>query len=312
MRRLDRPTWLTLATVAVLALVLVASLALGADTLSLIVGATSVAAAFVIVVLVWLVPLRRAARQERKRQRQAAARAEQRAREQRSAADRRAAAQEARASRAANQAERRLLNRLEARDWLIKELELPRPLPPTRAYAASPDLLLELVQAVDRSAPEHVVELGGGVSSIVLARRLAQHGRGLLTTLEHQAPYAAATRAELAAYGVAERARVIEAPLVEVELADERWPWYTLGPEVPQRIDMLVVDGPPGTTRPQARYPALPLLRERLAPGALVLLDDTDREHEQEIVRRWLEEIEGLEQERLTVAHGATLLVYRG
>ena len=80
---------------------------------------------------------------------------------------------------------------------------------------------------------------------------------------------------------------------------------------MPGRIDLLVVDGPPGLLRPQARYPALPVLRERLSPGASILLDDTHRADEREIVRRWLDEVEGLERAEVSVAHDATMLVYR-
>lgn len=305
----DRPLSLTLASLTLLGLALALSLVLGAEALSLIVGAASVAIAFALVVAIWMVPAQREARRQRRRQHKIARRASKR---ERKASRRLAARHAAQTRRGVREGQRELLVRLESRDWLTRELGLPRPLPPTRAYAATPDLLVELVSAIDRTAPEHVVELGGGISSIVIARRLAQHGRGRLTTLEHLPSYAQATRTELAAYGVDERAHVIDAPLREVELAGETWPWYELGPDVPPSIDLLIVDGPPGTTRPGARYPALPMLLDRLATGALVLLDDTDRSQEQEVAQRWLSEVEGLQQQPLLVARGATLLVYRG
>ena len=44
-------------------------------------------------------------------------------------------------------------------------------------------------------------------------------------------------------------------------------------------IDLLLVDGPPAYAvgHGLARYPALPVLRDRLAPGATVVLDDVER-----------------------------------
>ncbi|MGH9270032.1 MAG: class I SAM-dependent methyltransferase, partial [Ilumatobacteraceae bacterium] len=39
-----------------------------------------------------------------------------------------------------------------------------------------------------------------------------------------------------------------------------------------------------------ARYPALPALRDRLLPGATVVLDDIERSGEQEVLRRWEDE----------------------
>lgn len=67
--------------------------------------------------------------------------------------------------------------------------------------------------------------------------------------------------------------------------------WYDLR-EVAEawKIDLLIVDGPPRATQPLARYPALPLLYERLSADARVVVDDAWREDEQEMVRRWLKQ----------------------
>jgi len=205
-------------------------------------------------------------------------------------------------------ADRHLLVQLETQDWLRDELGLSRPLPPTRAFSATPDFLAELVHAIDRSEAETVVELGSGLSTIILARRLQQTGRGRLFTLEHEPQYAEASRAELSAFGLEEFATVLDAPLVDFAIGTETWPWYELTSALPERIDMLVVDGPPGTTARLARYPAVPLLRDRLTPGAQVLLDDGDRVDEREVVGRWEAEIEGIETEHLPLTKGAWLL----
>lgn len=50
---------------------------------------------------------------------------------------------------------------------------------------------------------------------------------------------------------------------------------------------MLVVDGPPAATGPQARYPSLPMLIDRLAKNATVVLDDAHRRDELKIVEEW-------------------------
>jgi hypothetical protein len=41
-------------------------------------------------------------------------------------------------------------------------------------------------------------------------------------------------------------------------------------------IDLVLVDGPPGSIREMARYPALHVLESQLAPNAVVILDDAD------------------------------------
>ena len=54
-------------------------------------------------------------------------------------------------------------------------------------------------------------------------------------------------------------------------------------------IDLLIVDGPPAFAvgHGTSRYPALPVLHERLAPGATVVLDDIERPGEQVVLERW-------------------------
>ena len=59
-------------------------------------------------------------------------------------------------------------------------------------------------------------------------------------------------------------------------------------------IDLLVVDGPPGSLSEMAGSPAPHVLESQLAPNAVVILDDADRPGEQGIARRWITEVAGL------------------
>jgi hypothetical protein len=52
----------------------------------------------------------------------------------------------------------------------------------------------------------------------------------------------------------------------------------------------------------------LPLLRERLAPGATLLIDDGSRPDERAMVERWQTEVEGLLVRELPLAKGAFLI----
>ena len=88
---------------------------------------------------------------------------------------------------------------------------------------------------------------------------------------------------------------MLYAPLVERSTADGAWTWYapTYEAELQQPIDLLIVDGPPGLLSPDARYPALPLLREHLAQDVVILLDDGDRDDERAAAFRWARELPG-------------------
>ena len=144
--------------------------------------------------------------------------------------------------------------------------------------------LVHVCNLVVHRRPATVVECGSGVSTIVLARLLAERGAGRLTALEHDPAWAATVRDGLAAEGLEHVARVVLAPLA----ADG---WYADDgvAELPPAIDLLVVDGPPADTpaRAEARHPALDRLGPRLARDGVVVLDDTGRAGEQRVLARW-------------------------
>ncbi|RRR99513.1 class I SAM-dependent methyltransferase [Glycomyces terrestris] len=163
------------------------------------------------------------------------------------------------------------------------------PLPRMRGWAAGPELTRFLAEEAAARGGARVLECGSGTSTVVLALIARSIGSGQVIALEHDPHYAAQTRAELDSRGLGGWGRVIDAPLTDVDLGGETWRWYDPKLVPGNEIDMLLVDGPPGATGPQARYPALPLLAERLAEDALVVLDDADRPDERAIAARWAE-----------------------
>ena len=67
--------------------------------------------------------------------------------------------------------------------------------------------------------------------------------------------------------------------------------WYGLERcPLPAEIGFVLCDGPPGSTR-GGRYGLAPVLGRRLAPGCVLLLDDTQRPEEHAIVQRWCTEL---------------------
>lgn len=171
---------------------------------------------------------------------------------------------------------------------LYHELRPEHALPPTRGWAASPDLLLWCWRHVRAVRPETVVECGSGVSTLVLAAACRSNGVGRVVALEHDERYVGTTRALLAEHDLEGWAEVRHAPLERVH-GQER-PWYRLDrlPDAP--FDLVLVDGPPGNQDPLARLPATEVLPPRLAPGGVVVFDDAHREGERTVVERWLED----------------------
>ncbi len=170
-------------------------------------------------------------------------------------------------------------------------------LPGLGEWAVTPGTIVTLLDEVyARPAGLTVLECGSGSSTLYVALALAQRGLGgRVVALESDPVFGEATRELLRRHGVDSYATIVDAPLVEQDLeSGERRLWYDLSglPEL-GGVDLLFVDGPIGGTSRLARFPALPVLGHRLNPGALVVLDDTDRADEQEILSRWTDETAG-------------------
>lgn len=111
----------------------------------------------------------------------------------------------------------------------------------------------------------------------------------------------------LANYGLDEWATVLAAPLVKLE-DGSRWYSQASMPVNPPLADLLIVDGPPTSVGALARYPALPRLAPRLAPGYAIFVGDADRDDQREMVRRWCLEHPGLTETRIQSEKGLAIL----
>lgn len=147
--------------------------------------------------------------------------------------------------------------------------------------------LVHVCNLVVHRAPAEIVECGSGVSTVVLARLLAERGVGRLTALEHDPGWARRVEEQLAREGLDALARVVLAPL-------DAGGWYAEAglAALPAAIDLLIVDGPPADSAElaHARHPALGRLGPQLAADALVVLDDIGRAGERRVLERWEQE----------------------
>jgi len=178
----------------------------------------------------------------------------------------------------------------------------PGALPNLGSWKADTGFLHHIVDAVEELRPMTVVELGAGASTLVCAKALQLHGGGRLLSYDQHADFAAATSLWLASEGV--EAEVRHAPLRRHASA---WPglWYDLG-DLPKRIDLLIIDGPPWAIHPFVRG-AADTLFARLSPGAVLLLDDAARPGERIVSRRWRKRWPQIEFKRLAGSTKGTL-----
>jgi predicted O-methyltransferase YrrM len=177
---------------------------------------------------------------------------------------------------------------------------LPGPYLPWGSGAMRPAGLATICNDIVLNTRRRIVELGSGVSTVMLARLLHQRpprGGFRLAAVEHDTGWAEWVTEQLDREGIGSCVSVVHAPLVPHPRAEPGLSWYdetalTEGLRTALEgdpIDLLLVDGPPAykAGMEQARYPALPVLRDQLAPDATVVLDDAERAGEQEVLRRW-------------------------
>jgi predicted O-methyltransferase YrrM len=196
---------------------------------------------------------------------------------------------------------------VEALVQLFQSFTPRAPMPSSGGFALNPTDLLGLLHLIRTRRPRLVLELGSGTSSVWIAYALEQSG-GRLVSLDHDAGYAEKTRAALAAHGLTEVAEVRDAPLRPVVVDGRTFPWYdTTTVADLGEVDLLLIDGPPEKTGPDARYPALRVLEDRLADTATIVFDDAHRHDEQIALRRWVETIEGLTEEGEALGRHAVL-----
>ena len=200
-----------------------------------------------------------------------------------------------------------LFRQVQALLALERRLDLREPLPLMRGWAGSPDFLLFIADEIRRRQPNTLLECGSGVSTLVCARMVQKNGCGRVISLEHDTVYADATRRLLTEYGLSNWATVVLAPL---DTKGSNSPWYSVDAlsKSIAGIDMLIVDGPPSTVAPLARYPTLPVLASRLAPHAVIIVDDANRHDEREMLQLWAYEFPEFSQRDADCEKGCVIL----
>jgi len=176
---------------------------------------------------------------------------------------------------------------LESYDSLQRLLGFDQPLPVSENWSAAADFLHLIAGHCLTNKPEIIVECGSGLTTLALSACCRLNDCGHVYSLEHDDSFAAATRDQLGNFALAGFATVLHAPLQNRTIAGGDYLWYGLDGLQVEDIGMLVIDGPPGYLQKQSRYPAMPLLHDRLVDGCAVFLDDAAREDEKAIVDSW-------------------------
>lgn len=148
-------------------------------------------------------------------------------------------------------------------------------------WDAKPVFLKEVITALKMTTGP-VLECGSGLSTVVMAALAPKRHR---VSLENHANWAQRVRGVLQEHGLIADVRV--APLTD---RGDGLHWYSAVGTLPSSIGLVVCDGPDSYGR--GRYPVLPLVRQSLAPGAVILFDDAAADGQPEVLDSWAHEFD--------------------
>lgn len=187
--------------------------------------------------------------------------------------------------------------------WDIYSLILLRPVMqdfiPWTGVAIRPYTALTIVNDICINNRQFIVELGAGVSTLLIAQLLRNRGEGKLLSIEDSEKWASFMNNELKTRGLNDYCSVLYAPLEPCKHSLNREVlWHqekiVLESIIDSKIDLLLVDGPKASIFKNkfARFPAVPVLKPYLAESFSIYLDDIRRSGEREIVEKWVKLID--------------------
>lgn len=183
--------------------------------------------------------------------------------------------------------------------------KLPQVTPWKRGWPASPDFILWLVELIENNDYDLILEFGSGVTTLYTAKTIAaRESKGAtaksthVLSFDHLEQFFQQTQDMLMQAGLGGRVNVMHAPLEEYTAPDgTSYQYYSCQDALKElslqyksgasRI-LVIVDGPPGDTNKNARYPAFPLVMKYFASAHIdFLLDDYIRGDEKELANHW-------------------------
>lgn len=146
-------------------------------------------------------------------------------------------------------------------------------------WTAEP-LLLATFAELAGTQRDPILEIGSGLTTVVLASIVRRTGTAA-HVFEHDPWWLRRIRHLTADVSPL---TIHHCPIIGYDDYD----WYQLPPSLPDRFGLVLCDGPPGTTR--GGRAGLVELADRLHE-ATVLLDDTHRPREREVLQHWRDEL---------------------
>lgn len=177
---------------------------------------------------------------------------------------------------------------------------------PFTRWSLSPSTIAHILNDIVINSRKNIVEFGSGTSTFYIAKIIQKLKlEATFISVESDKDWIIKMKSLINKYSLNDYVNIIYAPLKEVpeEISfDDKGQWYDseilkkqLNFEEP--VDLVVVDGPWGGLCRLSRYPAIPFLKKDLSKSFTVVLDDTFRDAEKQILRHWCDQLNSTSKE---------------
>lgn len=191
---------------------------------------------------------------------------------------------------------------------LYHQLTFTIPLPPMRHWSIGPDFATLIVTHLREHQPNLVLDVGGGLSTLLAAYCLQEQRVGRVVALDDDPNRTQATVDLLMQHQVELYGEALHAPLKAINPKQPKWIWYdTAALNGLRQIDFVIINTPSGASN-LVRDAALPILAPLLSQNAIILMDGVQREDEKYLVDDWIDEFNLLLLNNFETEKGATLL----
>ncbi len=191
--------------------------------------------------------------------------------------------------------------RLDALMSLHQMINLNSPLPIMHEWTISSDYGCELIRAVLNKGEGSVIDLGSGVSTLLMGYATQINGSGKVITLEESEEFYEKTRELIIEHELEDYCEVHLCPLKNYKIGGKNWLWYDIkNVNFDKHIALISVDGPRGDIQEMARYPVVPILDKYMDNKTVIFLDDGSRSDEVSIASRWEEEYKLISSKHLS------------
>ncbi|WP_100615116.1 class I SAM-dependent methyltransferase [Confluentibacter citreus] len=175
---------------------------------------------------------------------------------------------------------------------ILQSLLIGYPYLPLNGGALRPVCIAYILNEIIINQREHILEFGSGISTIIMARLLKKNKLNTkIITIEHNEAWAKILKKYLEDEDLLQFVSVIVVDLKEIMTSKGHVSWYDydrLSTAIKDmKFDLIIIDGPPANN-PKLKYsrlPALEKLEGNFRNDYCLILDDVNREGEQEMVR---------------------------